>query len=390
MIWTRSTLEKRRHDRILRKCAAKMRFRTAIKCLQGWHTYVARENKQRRIVAAALHRLKNRIVIAAYTSWRDTTARCKRNRRVLAKHLDAAARKRLRVHMLGWAALFAVGAKVRSQLKRIWRLKRARYIRLYFQDWMAKVATQCTVCHRTSRPLYRKQPPKLKSVKDWSRREGGWDRMLNNNKADIPDYLKSLPPLKSPPPSNLKKKLLGRPSPEQMVARRNVGQLKRIIDRAGKLQSMTSAARLELETSNRVLEGFVQDLVASDVLSPEVQKELLEMEVNGNESLHDVGNEITTLDRARASSPTFVNPTTGDGAAARTSVVGGRGSGKQGKKGRVEVGSNEDILVSDPSRPVVLPQPRAFRRINKKDRKSRRGTPGHLVGGGGKSAVDLL
>ena len=110
-------------------------------------------------------------------------------------------------------------------------------MRLYWYDWMAKVATKCTICHRTSRPLYKKGPEKLVRTKDWTKRESGWDRKVH--RTDIPDYLKTLPPLKSPPPNNLKKTLLPRQSPQDLVGSRSMGALKKIIDRAGKLVSFS-------------------------------------------------------------------------------------------------------------------------------------------------------
>jgi hypothetical protein len=49
---------------------------------------------------------------------------------------------------------------------------------------------------------------------------------------------------------------------------------------------MTSKARLELETSNRVLDGFLSDLVNSDVLNEDVRAEMRELAVTGNDSIH--------------------------------------------------------------------------------------------------------
>jgi hypothetical protein len=239
--WVHVALTMRKYEMIIRKCAARMKYRTATLCLTGWREYVNKQAKHRRVVEAALFRLKHRTIISAYSSWKTTTARIVRNRRVLVIHLDRRSKLFLEQHVKAWVGYFTIGRKTRTQLKRIWRLKRARYMRLYWYDWMAKVATKCTVCHRTSRPLYKKGPEKLVRTKDWTKRESGWDRKVH--RTDIPDYLKVLPPLKSPPPNNLKKTLLPRQSPQDLVGSRSMGALKKIIDRAGKLVSFSPCFR---------------------------------------------------------------------------------------------------------------------------------------------------
>ena len=62
---------------------------------------------------------------------------------------------------------------------------------------------------------------------------------------------------------------------------------------------MTSKARLELETSNRVLDGFLSDLVNSDVLNEDVRAEMRELAVTGNDSIHGDPGSTKSLDRAR-------------------------------------------------------------------------------------------
>jgi hypothetical protein len=286
----------KKYDQIIRRVAAKMKFRAATLCLNAWRQYCSKEKKERRIVAAALHRIKNRIIISAFAEWRMTVARVVRNRRVVAKNVERRGKLYIAAHWKAWRTYFTVGVRTRTQLRRLWRLKRARYLKLFWNDWMAKVAKRCTICQRESRPLYKKSPPKLKHVHDWTRRESGWQK--TDTRTDIPDYLKSLPPIKSDPPKSLHKELMKRPSPEEAVSSRTVGQLKRIIDRAGKLQTMTHQARLELETSNRVLDGFVNDLMQSDILTEDTRKEIEEM-ITGEESVNESGNSPKALDRSR-------------------------------------------------------------------------------------------
>lgn len=294
--WVHVALKMKKYDQIIRRVAAKMKFRAATQCLTAWRQYCSTEKKQRRIVTAALHRIKNRVIISAFVEWKTTIARVVRNRRVVAKNLLRRAKLHVAAHWKAWRSYFTVGVRTRTQLKRLWRLKRARYLKLYWNDWMAKVATRCTICQRESRPLYKKSPPKLKHVHDWTKRESGWKK--SDTRTDIPDYLKSLPPIKGDPPKSLHKELMKRPSPEDVVSSRTVGQLKRIINRAGKLQTMTHQARLELETSNRVLDGFVTDLIQSDILTENTRKEIEET-ITGEQLVNELGNSPKALDRSR-------------------------------------------------------------------------------------------
>jgi len=354
--WVHNVLKMRKYEQILRKCAAKMKYRAAVLCLNAWCLYVATEKKHRRVVAAALHRIKNRVIISAFTSWKSTVARVVRNRRVIVVHLERRGRLHLEAHVKAWTSYFSIGRKTRTQLKRIWRLKRARFLRMYWSEWMGKAATRCTICHRKSRPSYKKDPPKLKSVKDWSKREGQWDPLRNSKKAIIPDFLKQLPPIKGSPPKSLHKTLMPRQSPEDMVGNRSMSSLKRIIDRAGKLQSMTAAARLELETSNRVLDGFVNDLMQSDILSETTRAEL-ENIVTGDEDQSE-SNSTKALDRARNT---------------------------QGLRSDLPGVPVNSIDTSDNSRPVVLPNPRGFDREKQADFKRRTNKNTSK-----KSALDML
>ena len=340
--WVNIALKMKKHDLIVRKCAAKMRYRAATLCLTAWRSHVATEKKHRRIVAAAVYRIKNRVIIGAFVTWKTDVARVVRNRRVLKLHLERRDRMHVHAHLSSWYAYFNIGRRTRTQLKRVWRLKRARFLKLYWQEWMGKVATRCTVCHRESRPVYQKSPPKLKHVHDWTKRESGWDHKVH--KIDIPDFLKQLPPIKGSPPKSLHMQLLKRPSPEEMVGNRTVGQLKKIIDRAGKLRTMTAKARLELETSNRVLDGFVNDLMQSDILSEETRAELETM-VTGDAEEQD-SNSPKALDRAR-------------------NMKAFRGN----EPGRNEPGGKLDL--EDSSRPVVLSHPRTFSREEQANLKRR-------------------
>ena len=126
-----------------------------------------------------------------------------------------------------------------------------------------------------------------------------------------------------------------------MLGSRSISQLKQIIDRAGKLQSMTSKARLELETSNLVLDGFVNDLINSNILSDQAKEEILAEEEPGSpKKLH----REMTVHRNRSDGP----------------------------GNTVKLPSKEDL--ADPSRPVHLGNPREFSKQTADGYKTR-GTP---------------
>ena len=127
---------------------------------------------------------------------------------------------------------------------------------------------------------------------------------------------------------------------------RKFGTLKKIIDRAGKLQSMTTKARFELETSNRVLDGFFSDLIDSELITEDKKTEIVNIAILGEESLHDPAGSTKALDRARSK-------------AARKSLEPG------------EKFFAEKTKVEDPSHPVSLMHARKFSKEDMKKYKKR-------------------
>jgi len=96
--WVHVALKMKKYDQIIRRVAAKMKFRAATQCLTAWRQYCSTEKKQRRIVTAALHRIKNRVIISAFVEWKTTIARVVRNRRVVAKNLLRRAKLHVAAH----------------------------------------------------------------------------------------------------------------------------------------------------------------------------------------------------------------------------------------------------------------------------------------------------